>query len=774
MHRQRPIDVVARLAWTACLLVAIMASGAPAQPCADYRENLRVCGTTDLGFPATVVAMNGRTAYVAGADRLAAWDLSDPDAPRFLDDVALGVPALDIVAAGAAVCVRDESRVAVCDASDPANLGAPVVLGPFFDLLDIATNGNLLLVVREYTGLEIYDLADLGAIQLVGQVASEYARAVALRGSIALLADVFLLRIIDLADPAAPVVLANYNQPATPDGNSPFFVDVVPTRTGAAVRMSEASGLPFRREYTVSLDLSDPAQPRQVAYGAGATFDGALDDMLLRWQTGNLEVWRCAPDVGIQQNAAVPFPGADGMMAGADGVECGVNGDGQMLVIDARYPGFVMPLAPLAGRPVAPGLMISSTYDCGSGCDMVYRLYDVADPFAPVQRDEVRGSVYGCGATLLGIWGDRLAWEFWDGTNTSSRLFDFSVSPPAFARFWEMTVLDVAGQRAFVSQHSGPVRVYDLTSFSTPTLLGMLPANGLALALTADVVLLPDGTAGIKVVDCTVPSTPQVLTTLALGGAPSWWRRVEDLVFVAAGNSRFAVLNVEDPRAPAIAYLGAVPGAPSDVVIQGNLAAIAMRSAGVRIYDLAGAAGIVPVGSLLAAPVAGGPVLAWVDNVLYAAAGNRGLQAFDVSDPANAVYLGAGNGAGSVVAGPGVLLIPGGVMPLQCADSVEVIGDPDTPPPAAVSSPLIAVPNPFNPRTTLRFRLEREGDADLAVYDLLGHRVRQLRQGRLAAGDHAVVWDGCDDAGCLQAAGVYLARLSTEDAVSRARLVLIK
>jgi hypothetical protein len=68
-------------------------------------------------------------------------------------------------------------------------------------------------------------------------------------------------------------------------------------------------------------------------------------------------------------------------------------------------------------------------------------------------------------------------------------------------------------------------------------------------------------------------------------------------------------------------------------------------------------------------------------------------------------------------------------------------------------------PNPFNPRTTIRFTLPADGGARLAIYDLAGRLVRTLVAGSLAAGEHEAVWDGCDDAGRAQASGSYLARL---------------
>jgi hypothetical protein len=84
-------------------------------------------------------------------------------------------------------------------------------------------------------------------------------------------------------------------------------------------------------------------------------------------------------------------------------------------------------------------------------------------------------------------------------------------------------------------------------------------------------------------------------------------------------------------------------------------------------------------------------------------------------------------------------------------------------------------PNPFNPRTTISFRLDSAASrASLRVYDVSGRLVRTLVDGALAAGDHEVLWRGRDDGGREVASGVYLYRLEA-DGVSRSRpMVLVR
>jgi len=70
-------------------------------------------------------------------------------------------------------------------------------------------------------------------------------------------------------------------------------------------------------------------------------------------------------------------------------------------------------------------------------------------------------------------------------------------------------------------------------------------------------------------------------------------------------------------------------------------------------------------------------------------------------------------------------------------------------------------PNPFNPSTTIAYQLPTRAPVALEIYSLLGQRVRHLVEQVQVAGQHAVTWDGKDDAGRAVASGVYLYRLST-------------
>ena len=84
------------------------------------------------------------------------------------------------------------------------------------------------------------------------------------------------------------------------------------------------------------------------------------------------------------------------------------------------------------------------------------------------------------------------------------------------------------------------------------------------------------------------------------------------------------------------------------------------------------------------------------------------------------------------------------------------------------------VPNPFNPSTTIDYRLPEAGDVQLVIYNLLGQEVRTLVQESMDAGFHSVIWDGKDEFGKQVASGIYIYRMSVGDFSQVQRMMLLK
>lgn len=83
-------------------------------------------------------------------------------------------------------------------------------------------------------------------------------------------------------------------------------------------------------------------------------------------------------------------------------------------------------------------------------------------------------------------------------------------------------------------------------------------------------------------------------------------------------------------------------------------------------------------------------------------------------------------------------------------------------------------PNPFNPKTTIQFELEKSALVDLSVFNLLGQEVSSVYQGRLPAGLHRLSWEAISNEGQKLPSGTYLYRLQNGEISETKKMLLIR
>ncbi len=83
-------------------------------------------------------------------------------------------------------------------------------------------------------------------------------------------------------------------------------------------------------------------------------------------------------------------------------------------------------------------------------------------------------------------------------------------------------------------------------------------------------------------------------------------------------------------------------------------------------------------------------------------------------------------------------------------------------------------PNPFNPTTTIQYRLPADATVTLDIYNNLGQKVRTLVDDFRSAGTHSVVWDGRNAAGSQVASGIYFYRVNAGTFSATRRMLLLK
>ncbi len=127
-------------------------------------------------------------------------------------------------------------------------------------------------------------------------------------------------------------------------------------------------------------------------------------------------------------------------------------------------------------------------------------------------------------------------------------------------------------------------------------------------------------------------------------------------------------------------------------------------------------------------------------------------------------YLSATSNSGRSVSKP--LVAPKGVYSFLVEGTSGFAG---TTEPVRTSSLLPNYPNPFNPSTTIRYRLPAACDVRLAVYNMLGQEIKFLVNSRQKAGTHTALFDARD-----LPAGVYVYRLQAGTFVQSRKMILLK
>jgi hypothetical protein len=83
-------------------------------------------------------------------------------------------------------------------------------------------------------------------------------------------------------------------------------------------------------------------------------------------------------------------------------------------------------------------------------------------------------------------------------------------------------------------------------------------------------------------------------------------------------------------------------------------------------------------------------------------------------------------------------------------------------------------PNPFNPVTTIAYDIPELTYVEIAIYDLLGRKVRTLVSKEISPGFHSAVWNGKDDRGRLIASGLFIVRMTSSSFMDVRKMLMLK
>jgi hypothetical protein len=83
-------------------------------------------------------------------------------------------------------------------------------------------------------------------------------------------------------------------------------------------------------------------------------------------------------------------------------------------------------------------------------------------------------------------------------------------------------------------------------------------------------------------------------------------------------------------------------------------------------------------------------------------------------------------------------------------------------------------PNPFNPTTTITYRIDQPDYVTLSIYNIQGQLIRILVDSYQNPGEYSIMWDGNDANGNKAASGVYLYKIEAGDYTASQQMTLTK
>ncbi len=83
-------------------------------------------------------------------------------------------------------------------------------------------------------------------------------------------------------------------------------------------------------------------------------------------------------------------------------------------------------------------------------------------------------------------------------------------------------------------------------------------------------------------------------------------------------------------------------------------------------------------------------------------------------------------------------------------------------------------PNPFNPETRIYFEIPASQNVKIAIYNVLGQKVRTLVNKGFSAGTHIVNWNGLNDFGARLSTGIYVYRIKAGKFIDSKKMLMIK
>jgi hypothetical protein len=301
---------------------------------------------------------------------------------------------------------------------------------------------------------------------------------------------------------------------------------------------------------------------------------------------------------------------------------------------------------------------------------------------------------------------------------------------------WDRTTsLVVVGSRAYSGSARFGLQIRNIENPARPRHTGYMSCGGSVNDVTVvrGYIMAITSNGDLLTVDISNPDEPTIANNVNLGVALTQIMVHSGIAFIATASSQILAMNVDDPLTPTI--VGTVEHRGGmQFTIDGTVAAIANGPEGAVFVDIGDPRNMAVMGQYL------------------------NLQSVEYVLPLNGAFLlhdGTGNAH----------------LVLQPCETTTRIDDAD---PAPANADFYVSPNPFNPRTTIRFASPGNAAARLEVFDLRGRLVATLYDATSPQGTESIDWDGRDNDGAILPSGVYQLNLSLDGMNATRKITILK
>lgn len=494
--------------------------------------------------------------------------------------------------------------------------------------LGVTVIGTTAYIADGEQGLRLIDMGNPALPLVIAALDTPgVARGVAVAGTIAYVADGAAgLTLIDISTPAAPAIIATLNTPGSAE----------------AVRVNGATA--FVADGTAGLtiiDITTPAAPLLI---------GTLDTPGTAWSLAvNGPLVYVADGTGGLRIINVTNPAAPVIVgAVATNFAKGVAVNGTLAYV-ADY-GVGLRLIDVAD-PTAPAI-ISTVDTPGVACAVTVRnamayvaddvaglqVIDVSQPAAPVIAGSVNTPGKANDVTVTGtmamVAGDAAGLQIVDVANPTLAVIFGTLTMPEPA-----SAITVNGTMAYIANWGSGLTVADVSQPAQPVAVGSVATAGLASAIahSGNTAYVLSFNTGLEIIDVTLPQQPVVMGAIATPGGARDVAVAGTLAYVADGDSGLQVIDVTTPASPTVVGTADTPNFAFAVSVQGSMAYVADYGFGLRVIDISDPAAPLIIGSLATAGDARDVKVS--GSMAYLTGGNAGLHLIDVGNPAAPVLM---------------------------------------------------------------------------------------------------------------------------------------